>query len=643
MAYRYLSGVPLSADEIEALGPKPPQQVEPPKGLQPGGPPPVMRWLAQRTAVAGFQPVAMIYTDRTTMTGGRYVSFPNCLDDAFNTASATLAERIASWGKENTKTAEWLQGQDQVFANCEGDAANQPHVPPALPAGSDPLLLADPQYQIAAAAFYAGRYSEAEERFREVAANAASPWRESAPYLAARALIRKGTVDDSADALVSAEWALRAVIDDPRQKRWHEPAEGLLDFVEARLHREDRLVKLGAALSKPGLGAGIAQAMTDYTAIWDSLRKGSADKSGLADWNTAFQSGDEQHAVERWREGGGTPWLAAALVWAGPAYATVAYHGIRLLVARGEADAARRWADEALAARLPADAQNSFRAERLSLARDWTEFLRYAPRRPVAATAVGADEDISGYPDMASPAPTFDRDAADALNREVPLDLWVDASRNPILPPGIEGRIAQAGWVRAVLLNRAAQARTLARRTAEMQPDLAEGMRAYEAEGSPDAAKFQAVFLMLRTPGLVPVVRAGFGRRNKAGKLDEFGDNWWKLDNRIVPRQPGSPPAAVGFLTEAQRAEGEKEWEALVGTAGTGPSAPRDTDSGTKAPPHTPGRRSNCCTPAMGTRNGPRRRSTGIRRRTPHTEAGCGIGPRAFSNRTASSRMTSSS
>ena len=30
-------------------------------------------------------------------------------------------------------------------------------------------------------------------------------------------------------------------------------------------------------------------------------------------------------------------------------------------------------------------------AQRLTLARNWTEFLRYAPRRPVAAEAVTTD------------------------------------------------------------------------------------------------------------------------------------------------------------------------------------------------------------------------------------------------------------
>jgi hypothetical protein len=585
VAYRYLSGRPLTAEEIKALSPQPPQ-IEPWRELQVGGPAAAARWLAARNAVPGVQKLVNIEVYRRTLVDGYYTAYQNCLEDAFDAAAATLANRSARWGANSAQTAEWLRGQDQVFANCgtrmperpvKAAAEDQPHLPAELPAGTNALLLADRQYQTAAAFFYSGKYADAEQGFRAVAANAGSPWRESAAYLAARALIRKGTVDGDKDSLVSAEKALRDIVNDPQQTRWRQPARGLLDFVRSHLYPEERMVELGDALSKPGLGSGIERAVTDYTALWDRLQRGPAERSEMADWITTFQGINEQHAVDRWRKGGGTAWLVAALKETdpatpeliaearkarpdSPAYATLAYYGIQLQIVRNQREAARAWADEALAAKLPLSAQNAFREERMSLARNWTEFLRYAPRSPVAEASWGADERL----EPSHGAVTLDHDATGALNHHVHLELWIDASANRLLPSRLQAQIAQAGWVRAVLLNRAAEAGALARRVAELQPDLAAAMRGYVAEKSPEAAHFAAVFLMLRTPGLTPVVRGGFGRERQTGQLGGSEDNWWRLGIDW--------DTTASFLPEAQRAAGEKEWEALAAAASTGPN-----------------------------------------------------------------------
>ena len=616
VAYRYLSGAPLTAEEIAALSPQVAQPTQWPQGLQFGGPVSAARWLAARNAVPGVAPLKSIETDRHTFVDGYYAAYQNCLDDAFDTAAATLAKRVAQWGGKSAQVAEWVRGQDEVFANCGGGeplpgvpqtpeqaAARQPHIPAPLPADADPLLAADRQYQIAAAAFYATRYKDAEAGFRAIAADAASPWRDSAPYLAARALIREGTVGGSRDALVSAESALRAIRDDPRQARWHGSAQGLLDFVAARLRPEDRMVELGAALSRPGLGARIVPALTDYTALWDRQNKVPAERSGIADWIASFQGGGP-HPIEHWQQARSTEWLVAALVAAkpndpaapeliaaarkippgNPAYATAAYYGILLQTARQQGDA-RQWADEALAAKPPRAARNSFLAERMSLARDWTEFLRYAPRLPVAATVAVADEPLADYRGEAPPDVTFDHDAATVLNRRVPLDLWVDAAGNALLPERLRAAVAQAGWVRAVLLDRTAEARALALRAAGLHPELAAPLREYAAENARDARRFAAVFLMLRTPGLAPVVREGFGRYTaKVGAIDSFRDNWWRLG---TPAPAAAPPPA-DFLPPDARARADKEWEMLAAA----PAAPNylcaQTLAWARAHPHDP-------------------------------------------------------
>jgi hypothetical protein len=559
--------------------------------LEFGGPVSAGRWLAARTAIPGAQRITKIEVYREVTADNQYETYQNCLDDAFDKAAATLADRSARWGVNSPRTMEWLRGQDAVFANCGQNGALQVtpqgaevnRNPAELPAGTDALLLADRQYQIAAASFYAARFEDAERGFQAVAANAASPWRASAPYLVTRVLIRRGTVNGDMEALSQAESALQAITTDPKQAAWHQAARGLLEFVQGRLHPEDRMVELANALAKPGLDEGFAQSRADFTVLWDRLNQAPADRSDLADWITTFQTYNSRHAVERWRGGGGTVWLVAALSSSkpadaavpeliaearklrpdSPAYATAAYHGVRLEIGRGDAAEARRWSEEALAARLPRAAENAFRGERLSVARNWTEFLRYAARNPV-----GESED-----NAAQGRPAFDHDVTDVLNQCVPLTLWSDGAVNRLLPAKLQGDIAQSGWVRAVLLDRTEEAAALARRTAALRPELAAGLNAYLAEKSPEAARFNAVFLMLRTPGLQPVVRAGFGRETKVAQLDEFRDNWWHLTSpdpyyRVIVPAP-APPSA-DFLASSQRAEGQKEWESLVANAETG-------------------------------------------------------------------------
>jgi hypothetical protein len=585
VAWRYLSGVPIEPPDASAVTPVVPS------GSRWNAADP---WLKARNALPGVQPIRRIDTDKQITGNGIYQWYANCFDDAFDTAAATLADRVKRWGQGSANIAEWVHAQDQVFANCSGPT---PVIPGPVPAGSDPLLAADRQYQVAAADFYAARFQDAEAAFRAVASNKASPWSDSAPYLIARTLIREGTLDNNRDALTAAENALREIVGDPRQQRWQDSAKGLLGFVTARLHPEARMVDLGSVLSKAS-GADFTRALTDYTLIFDRLESNHqplpAQQSEITDWIHTFQSRDSRHALDRWRAEGTDAWLLAAiapepagpaadeliaaarkLTPSSPAYATTVYHAISMEIALHRADDARQWADEALAANVPLDAHNAIVDERMRLARDWTDFLRFSLRRPVAAAAVGPDENISDYPKMASPELTFAPDTAALLNQRVPLDLWMDASSSSLLTPRIRAAIAQAGWVRAVILDRPADAREFARRTAAAQPALADGLRAYEPEKSPQAAKFAAVFLILRAPGLEPLVRAGFGRFDKVEERDEFRDNWWLLTNPgLTPTQrsvPTPPPLAADFLPPDQRAQGDREWQTLVARANTGP------------------------------------------------------------------------
>jgi hypothetical protein len=582
VAYRYLSGAPLTKEEIAELSP-PPEQPAPapqPPQFDYGTSPAAAAWLRARNAVPGVQPLKGLDSDRHAPGANSWQSYQACLDDAFATAASTLRARIARWGAASAQVAEWVRGQDLVFQNCKEGF----HLPADLQPGSDPLLAADRHYQVAAAEFYAEKFADAERDFRAIGNDIASPWRDRAPYLIARTLIRKATLGGDAQAMPAAERQLLSIVNDPAHKTLQGPAASLLDFVHGQLDPEARMVELGATLVKPGASSHFEQDITDFTRLWDKLDHGPAGKCELADWITTYQArGNGGHALERWRQTGNPVWLLAALQATGagdpaaaeliaaarslkpdhPAYATAMYFGLQI-EARRAPDAARKWADAGLASQQPADAHNSFLARRQSLARDWNEFLRYAPRTPVAALSVGADETIESWGLTTHSGQQFAADSVNLLNDSVPLARWVDAAQSPLLPRNLQLQVAQVGWARAIVLGRQSEARALASRLAELQPAAAAGLREYLAQTDPAAAHFAAIFLMLRDPGFDLMVRAGWPRETEIDKIDDFRDNWWEWGREVGGRfDEAKPDAAVHepakFLPPAEQAQAAKE------------------------------------------------------------------------------------
>jgi hypothetical protein len=588
LAYRILSGVPLKASEPE------PRRLG--IGTWKTGP---ALWIETRKTVPGMPAIDSIDADKT-VSGEEYDYYPNCLEGAFDNAATTLSKRIAKWGAANPLVAEWVRAQDQVFQNC----AAGPVIPEALNSG-DSLMVADRNYQIAAAKFYAEQLSEAESGFDGIGSDKSSPWSAIAPYLAARACIRQGTIGGNLDKLEEAAKRLRAILNDPAQKQLHVSAQGLLDFVRARLEPEQRLVELGNQLMQPGPLTELRQVIEDYRTIWYRMEivgeKPPVEESDVADWIATFQKGGA--AAAKWRKKRTLPWLVAALVWARgedqgaqdlisaahairpgtPGYASVTYYGIRNQIRAGKLDAARQWADSALGNAQANAVTNLLNAERLSLARNWTEFLHFAPR-----TAVEMGDTDGEYPMSAGGKPVaFDADFVRPFNTMVPLKLWLDAADSESLPQNLRVDIMRAAWVRAVILRNRPAARAVAERMHQADPELSADMRAYLAERDPAAADFLAVFLMLRAPGLEPTLRDGLSRSIPVLKLDQFRDNWWELPNRysnapedgqhptpydlssqaLYDLYPDGNFGPSDFLPKDQRASGEAEWKQLTGRA----------------------------------------------------------------------------
>src|SRR5271169_4561216 len=210
IAYRYLTGVGLNAEERKALfGP----ELASPSSSAPPEPDAVQVWLKARARIAGSGAPPNINLYKTLGSGDYFLVYLNCNDDAFLTAAKTMDDRIAKFGVKSTAVEEWVEAQDQVFTNC-GEGRS---IPTPLDNAAVPLLRADRAYQIAAANFYAGDLPNAERMFRDIAADHDSPWSRSAPYLVARALIREATLGVKGagadrDKLVAAETQLKSIL-----------------------------------------------------------------------------------------------------------------------------------------------------------------------------------------------------------------------------------------------------------------------------------------------------------------------------------------------------------------------------------------------------------------------------------------------
>ncbi|MBK6594129.1 MAG: hypothetical protein IPG23_16225 [Burkholderiales bacterium] len=161
-----------------------------------------------------------VAADTPSVTGNRWDRFENCPNAAWEQARRTLADRLKAWGTDSPALHDWLQAQHRVFARCpQGPTyfrkdlalservnllyAKQFVLPdmalPDPPADAPALLVKDRAYQRAAALLYEGNYQAAEDAFKNIAQDGASPWQEWGMYLAFRARLRSIQMTAPAD------------------------------------------------------------------------------------------------------------------------------------------------------------------------------------------------------------------------------------------------------------------------------------------------------------------------------------------------------------------------------------------------------------------------------------------------------------
>jgi hypothetical protein len=542
VAYRHLAGPPLSAADRETL-----VGFDAPRDDL-GGYPEQRGWLQARRELTSIEPDAPFFLDasrteiRELPDGGtlrRYVL--NCLNDAFDHAAETLDARVATYGADSREVAEWVRGQDQVFANCsEGHT-----IPEPLDDSWPEALRDDREYQIAAAHFYALDYAEAERRFRAIGDDETSEWRHLARYLVARTQARDRRREEAVETL-------RELADDPAQGERRDSIRGLIDHYRAQSKPAELHAEKARALLASPLPASARQDWIDFAA---TLFAGGASGLEVDRWIAAFvlplphaATVERTDALAVWRHADPSRhWLVAALVVArpedgsdpaslddllaaaatvdpeAPEAATVAFHRARLLLALGRDAEAVAALDGLLAdGDLPLATRNRVQAMRADHAESLDDYLRWSQMTPAALTLDG----MYWPPSNDEPLPVLLSEDAARLVDAMTTGELAELVAGEVLEAGVRRRVVGAAWTRAVLLDDAATAERLAPLVARLVPELAPEMERYLAAGD-DERRFVAALALLRNPGLEPSIGGGLPRDEPYSELDAYRRNWW--------------------------------------------------------------------------------------------------------------------
>jgi hypothetical protein len=522
------------------------------------------QWLLERAKYAQPNPPE----DQKSSSPADYVgtiiiydeNYLNCPDPAFSSATLTLKSRANTWGPKSQWLANWIHAQDAVFSNCDGKAVAIPVLPPA---DGPELLKADRAYQVASATFYAKQFDDAARQFAAIAADHNSPWSQWGDYLAARATIRKafamGKPTDGWSEVASfdlatmqrAQQMLEAILARPNPTPSREVVQNELNLVLIRTDPQKRADALCAALTGPAPDPNFSTDMQDLSWLLENHVKIENEPPLLA-WIAAWRgSGTASSSYALWQHNHSLPWLLMAMVKAGPAdsfapdlineaakiapespaYDTAFYHRVRILIALNRADEARALLDKALVApnlQKPSSKRNALLGERMAVARNFSEFLAFAPRYTLETGSEGAEElrgqceDRARAVNVTAPCPEadhpleFDQDAVQILNQQTPVSLLIQAANTPSLPLNLRQNVVVVAWTRSVLLEDSKSAATLA-------PLLPKPL--HDAVGS--SIGFPADLAILRNPGIRPYLEAGVPRVASYSYFDVYRDNWW--------------------------------------------------------------------------------------------------------------------
>jgi hypothetical protein len=230
---------------------------------------------------------------------------------------------------------------------------------------------------------------------------------------------------------------------------------------------------------------------------------------------------------------------------------------------------------------MNASARNQLLSERLLLAQDLAEFVKFSQRHAAAfaydemenqlvditATPKAGEEDYNKNERPWAQRVMFDNDATRIMDTAMPLSLLKQIALHPDLPAYLRSRVVLSAWVRAVVLDDDASAQALAPEVAQLIPELKSYMASYSKAKDAKARSYEAVWTLLKNPATRPLVDSGTGRRAAFNEIDNYRDNWWC--NTLNPDNTVAIPVPL-FLTKEQQAQATAENATIAKIAASG-------------------------------------------------------------------------
>lgn len=541
----------------------------------------------------GYLPTGKVLQVSESVNGRTYTRssyYENCQADAFSTALRTFEERRTRYGAGSPQLDRWLEAQIQVFGHCGDEGFYPPEDPQP---GWQPLEIQDRRYQIAAAYFYANRYLEAAERFRAIASDPQSPWRNLARYLEARSLGREALINErEPERQLQAALALyQSMAENPALLAAFPSIPGQIRFLQAaRDPLAAREATFRQLIDEPATAD--PQHLADYRYF---LNRDSTRPSQLADlpataspftrWLTLVlsqEAGAGAAALAEWQDGGGLPWLllamekadaatapaslqallaeAARVTTDSPGHFPVLLQRLRLYDLAGERAAALALGEQALAnPDLDRNQVNQLRAQLARLAGDWESYLRWALMR--ALDLPWSDDFVrqlpAHFPRVTRDDSLLDAEASALVNAYLGPDKLLSALELQEASPYLRSRLAISGWLQALLLEDFALARRFVPALSALLPALADDFARFAQAEDP---RFEAAWIALNHPGFSPFLSAGVGRVQELSRGEEWiprpaldsvalplaFENWWCPDASLAEWRPA--PAQRGEL-----------------------------------------------------------------------------------------------
>lgn len=516
-------------------------------------------------------------------------SLPNCNPDAFTTAARTLQERVATYGR-NPWISNWAEAQDRVFDLCT--SSKSPGPDPA-PTGAPAWLRADRAYQLAAAAFYAGTYQQAADQFDTIAKDTTSPWRELAPYLAARSYLRMASVDTGQPKISAGEsfaraaarlTAAQAVATSPTRKA---DITRLMQRLRLQNEPDTVQIELDRRLSAVRPSESLGQDLRDFNPAAASKIPSILEAGGFGEWVNSFRGNTGPRPSDA--AGAATDnaaWLVVSLQAAkpgdagneslvakalatpahSPAYYTARFHAVRLTADHAKALAITK----ALLLRSDSEFKVADRNRLKSVALPHSSHLEDITQLVYRQAISGSDG--NQLQNENTRLPVTDNGGARVLNEALPLDALHSLYVRRSTPLALREELLGVVWTRAFVLDRWDVLHAL---SPAMQGRYPTGSALLQQLKKADAGSRKAVgaLFLIRFPGIVGNVNPSIyysAKGNESGIAlpnmrrwlldDGHRDNWWcsmsvSAYGDSVPQKLQAIPLLSANQTQALRAE----------------------------------------------------------------------------------------